>query len=427
MKSKISLVAFALSFLMVAFVNKPKEKFKNLSADVIIAWNLISHETMAKKGYQPLKDYQPLLGSRINAMVHLAMHDALNSIDAKFETYALHAKDKKADPEIAAATAAYTVLIASFPDKKEMLNAKLNEWLSKAKTLEGRKRGVALGKKAGNAILAMRSKDGAVPESWVGQLQPSSKPGIYQLTPPFNFVYGPHWKTMQTFSLNRYDQFRCPPPPALTSKMYTDGFTEIKDFGGKLSYKRTADQTFYAKFWYELSEVGWNRIGRIVAKDQKLDLFTGARLFALLNMALADAYTAGWDSKFHYNFWRPFTAIQFADTDENPNTSRDASWEPLTITPPVHDYPSTHSALGNAGASVLAGLLGDNIAFTMTSESSDPIDATRSFKSFSQAADENADSRVMAGLHFRFSCRAGQDQGNKIGQWTIQNHLKPIK
>lgn len=427
MKSKISVVAFLLSFLMVAFVNKPKEKFKDVSSDVIIAWNIISHETMAKKDYQPLVDYQPLFATRINTMVHLAMHDALNSIYAKFETYVLKAKDKQADPEIAAATAAYTVLVASFPEKKQMLDTKLNGWLAKAKSLDARKRGVALGQKAGEAILALRSKDGSIPENWLAQLQPSTKPGIYQLVPPLNFVYAPHWKTMQTFSLKRFDQFRCPPPPALTSKTYTDGFNEIKNFGGKVSTARSTEQTFYAKFWYELSEVGWNRIGRIAAQDRKLDLFTAARLFALLNMALADAYTAGWDSKFHYNFWRPYTAIQFADTDENPATARDASWEPLTITPPVHDYPSTHSALGNAGASVLAGILGDNTAFTMTSESSDPVGASRSFKSFSQAADENADSRVMAGLHFRFSCRAGQDLGNKIGQWTVQNQLKPLK
>ncbi|HEX6180017.1 MAG TPA: vanadium-dependent haloperoxidase, partial [Chitinophagaceae bacterium] len=157
----------------------------------------------------------------------------------------------------------------------------------------------------------------------------------------------------------------------------------------------------------------------------KLDIFASARLFALLNMALADAYIAGWDAKLHYNFWRPYTAIQFADTDNNAATDLDTSWESQEPTPPIHDYPSTHSALGNAGASVLAGLLGDHTPFTMTSTSSEPTGAPRSFKSFSQAADENADSRVMAGLHFRFSCEAGQELGNKIGQWTLQNYLKP--
>ncbi|MGB8190436.1 MAG: vanadium-dependent haloperoxidase [Chitinophagaceae bacterium] len=427
MKSKISLIAFTLSLLMVAFIDKPKHKFKNLSSEVIVAWNLIGQETMAGKNYQPLADYQPLLGSRVNAMMHLAMHDALNAVEPVYETYALKVKDKKADPEVAAAVAAHTVLIESFPAKKDLLNTKLAEWLTKARSADARKRAVVLGEKAGRMILELRKKDGANDNNWMGQIQPSTKPGIYQLVPPFTFVYGPHWKTMQTFSLSSYDQFRCPPPPALTSKKYTESFNEVKDFGSKGSKLRTADQTFYAKFWYELSEIGWNRVGRIVTQDQKLDLFNAARLFALLNMALADAYTAGWDSKFHYNFWRPYTAIHFADTDENPATARDHNWESQEPTPPVHDYPSTHSSLGNAGASVLAGILGDNISFTMISGSSDPVNATRFFKSFSQAADENANSRVMAGIHFRFSCRAGQDQGNKIGQWTVQNYLKPLK
>ncbi|HYE54896.1 MAG TPA: vanadium-dependent haloperoxidase, partial [Chitinophagaceae bacterium] len=410
-----------------AFADKPKNKLKDLSSDVIIAWNLISHETMAEGDLQPLKNYQPLFAARIHAMVHLAMHDALNSINPVYETYALKTKRKHADPQAAAAAAAHTVLAESFPQKKEMLNTRLAKWLDKVKDADAKKAALALGRQAARKILALRSKDGAVPDAWTVSLQSSGKPGIYQLTPPMNFVYAPHWRTMQTFSLTRYDQFRCPPPPALTSKTYTESFFEVKDFGGKNSMLRNADQTFYAKFWYELSEIGWNRIGRIVTTDKNLDLYSAARLFALLNMALADAYTAGWDSKFHYNFWRPYTAIHFADTDDNKATDIDLNWEPLEITPPIHDYPSTHSALGNAGASVLAGILGDHVEFTLASATSSPAGATRSFSSFSQAANENADSRVMAGVHFRFSCTAGQELGNKIGQWTIQTYLKPVK
>lgn len=413
-------MALLLSIAMMAFVAKPAKRFKDLSSEVIISWNVISHETMDGKNYQPLP------ATRIHSMVHLAMHDAINSIEPVYETYALKAKDKKADPEVAAAVAAHTVLIASFPDKKDMLNAKLTQWLARSKNADARKRGVALGEQAGRKMLELRKKDGSEGEL-VAPLQASVRPGIYQLVPPMNFVYAPHWKTLKTFSLNKFDQFRCEPPPALNSAEYTASFNEVKQYGGKKSTLRSADQTFYAKFWYELSEIGWNRVGRVVAADKKLGLFEAARLFALLNIAIADAYTAGWDSKFHYNFWRPYTAIHFADTDSNPATTIDESWESLEITPPIHDYPSTHSALGNAGATVLAGLLGDHTSFTMTSTSSDPKGATRSFSSFSQAANENADSRVMAGLHFRFSCQAGQDLGNKIGQWTVQNHLKPLK
>jgi hypothetical protein len=143
-------------------------------------------------------------------------------------------------------------------------------------------------------------------------------------------------------------------------------------------------------------------------------------------MAIADAYTAGWDSKVYYNFWRPYTAIRKAAMDENHKTSPEENWEPQEPTPPVHDYPSTHSALGNAAATVLASLLGDSTGFTMSSPTAVPAGSTRTFNSFSEAAIENANSRVMAGIHFRFSCEAGLELGKKIGKWTIENHLKPL-
>ena len=215
--------------------------------------------------------------------------------------------------------------------------------------------------------------------------------------------------------------------PALTSQEYATAFNEVKTLGKLNSVTRTPDQTAYSKFWYEFSEAGWNRVARTVVINKKLNLLEAARLFALVDMAIADAYTAGWESKFHHNFWRPYTAIRKADIDGNNATAVDAGWEPSEPTPPVQDYPSTHSALGNAAATVLAKVLGDNTAFTMSSPTAFPAGSTRSFQSFSQAANENADSRVMAGIHFRFSCVAGQELGNKIGAWTVANHLKPLK
>ena len=129
-------------------------------------------------------------------------------------------------------------------------------------------------------------------------------------------------------------------------QQYAEDFNEVRQIGAKESSTRTAEQTTIAKFWYEFSEIGWNRVTATVAADQSLDLLITARLFALVNMALADSYIAGWDSKFHYDFWRPYTAVRAAATDGNDNTPGDASWEPLMNTPPVQDYPSTHSALG---------------------------------------------------------------------------------
>ena len=212
--------------------------------------------------------------------------------------------------------------------------------------------------------------------------------------------------------------------PALTSKDYVEDFNEVKRIGAKESSSRTAEQTFIAKFWYEFSEIGWNRVTVTAVRDANLDLVTTARLFALVNMGLADSYTAGWDSKFHHNFWRPYTAIRAASRDNNDQTSEDAAWEPLMNTPPVHDYPSTHSVLGSAAATILAGTIGDR-SFTMTSTSAEPANATRTLKSFTYAAIENGDSRVFAGIHFRFSCESGLSLGRDIGDWILNTSLKP--
>jgi hypothetical protein len=149
-------------------------------------------------------------------------------------------------------------------------------------------------------------------------------------------------------------------------------------------------------------------------------------MFALLNMAIADGYIAGWESKYFYNFWRPYTAIRAAATDGNDRTSPDPTWEPLLPTPPIPDYPSGHATLANAAASVLAYFFGDHSPFSMTSVTAVPAGAVRSFDSFKKAADENADSRVMVGIHFRSACDAGQKMGDQIGKWTVQHHLRPV-
>lgn len=418
-----SLVAFA-SIALVAFTaayehrGKGKEvPFKNYSNELILSWNKAAFETMAGPAYNPL------LASRILAMVHLAMHDALNNIAPVYETYAYHREEKKADPIAAVSAAAHSVLLGSFPDKKQFLDAELEKALANVKDGADKDRGIMLGEDAGRAILALRSNDGAFGDP-VGKLNNPDKPGLYQITPPLQFVYAPFWTTMPTFGIKSPDQFRVGPMPALTSKQYAEDFNEVKSIGANQNSTRTEEQTFIAKFWYEFSEIGWNRITAVAAKDANLDLITTARLFALVNIGLADSYTAGWDSKFHHNFWRPYTAIRKADGDHNDQTLEDVSWEPFLNTPPVHDYPSTHSVLGNAAATILTGILGDR-SFTMTSTSAEPSNATRTLKSFTQAAKENGDSRVYAGIHFRFSCEAGLQQGKDIGDWILINNLKP--
>ncbi|MGA0555617.1 vanadium-dependent haloperoxidase [Larkinella sp. VNQ87] len=400
--------------------NEKKPLLAGYSNQVILDWNQMAFQAMGGTSYQ-----HSLLASRINAMVHLAMHDALNAIAPAYQTYALKRSDTGADPVAAAATAAYEVLVNSFPDKKTSLDSALTQSLKTLPTGERLNRGKALGKEAATAILSLRQNDGAQQDP-IAALTPSTQPGVYQTVQPFTFVFAPFWKDMKPFGLTKPDQFRVGPQPALNSPAYAEAFQEVKEKGKKDSKTRSAEETVYGMFWYEFSEIGWNRVTRTVAADRKTDLLTTARLFALVNIALADSYTAGWDSKFHYNFWRPLTAIRAAENDGNSKTAPDATWEPLMPTPPVQDYPSTHSTLGKAAATVLAQVLGDKTPFTMTSFTADPAHPKRSFTSFSQAAQENADSRVMVGIHFRFSCDAGLDLGSKIGQWTVDNYLKPV-
>ncbi len=389
------------------------------SNQVVMDWNLVALQACGGVTYQ-----HALLASHTYAMVHRAMFFALNAIAPTYQPDNLLRKDAQAAPVAAAAKAAHDVLAGLFPDQVPMLDSALTRSLAKVPPGESLSRGLALGGEAAAAELKERSGDDVL-RNPVTEVAASTEAGVYQTVPPFTFVFAPFWQTMPPFSLKQPDQFRAAPHPALTSNVYAATFAEVKGVGAKMSSTRTANQTAYAKFWYEFSEIGWNRIARTVAADRKLDLLATARLFALLNMAMADSYTAGWDSKFHYNFWRPYTAIRGAETDGNPATTPDSAWEPLMPTPPVQDYPSTHSALGNAAAVVLAHVFGDKTHFTATSTTADPVMATRSFTSFSQAARENADSRVMAGIHFRFSCEAGLELGRNVGQWTVENHLKP--
>lgn len=390
------------------------------SAQAVLIWNEIAYEAFGGKLYQ-----HSLMASRINAMVQIAIHDALNGIEEKYQRYAFQGKDYEADPVAATASAAYNVLVNEIPTGKDFLDSVLAVSLVDVADGDAKARGIALGKNAALAIIALRANDGSAANPIV-PVDPSNIPGVYQPVPPFDFQFAPFWQDVPAFALTSKNQFRCTPFPALTSAQYSADFIEVKEFGKSGSNVRTPDQTAFSKFWYEFSEAGWNRVARVAIVDKQMNMLEAARVLALVDIAIADAYIAGWDSKIHYDLWRPYTAIRKADIDGNDNTDPDTTWEPLEPTPPIHDYPSTHSALGNAAATVLAKIIGDNVTFSMNSPTALPAGATRSFNSFSQAAIENAESRIMAGIHFRFSCNAGLKLGEDVGNWTVNNYLKPL-
>jgi hypothetical protein len=394
--------------------------------NVVSDWSLAGYQAIkAADGYQ-----DPMAASRALAMMHLAMHDAVNAVEPRYRRYALTARPPsaaKADATVAAAVAAHDVLAALYPQPQAagLLKNELEKTTFEAGIGPAIEAGIQLGKAAAAAVLAKRKDDGSGNrEPYV----PGTKPGQYRYTPPFDFAAAPHWRKVTPFALSSPAQFRSAPAPALPSEHYRRDFDEVKRVGSRAAGSaRSSDETHYAAFWYEFSDIGWNRVARVVAGRVHQDLWDRARTFALLNMALADSYIAGWDSKYHYNFWRPVTAIQMADSDGNPHTSADSRFETLLPSPPVPDMPSTHSVLGMAAATVLAQSFGrDQIAFSFASPTALPENPLRSFRSFSEAALENAESRVKAGLHFRFAVVAGLEMGKKIGA-HVNRHALPLE
>jgi hypothetical protein len=393
----------------------------NRCDEVVIDWSATAYQSIkAADGYQ-----NPMGASRSLAMMHLAIHDAANAVRPRYATYATTERDAAADPVVAAVTAAHDVLAQLYPSQRASLKAHLERSLQDAGSGDRVTRGAKLGKAAAASVIERRAKDNSDGSE---AYREGTAAGQYRFTPGFDFIALPHWRSVQPFALVTASQFRVAPPPALSSNEYARALNEVKLVGSEgTSAKRTPDEAHYAAFWYEFSDIGWNRVARTVSREHHQDLWERARLFALLNVAMADAYIAGWDSKMHYDFWRPVTAIRLAADDGNAATAPDATWKPMLATPPIQDHPSTHSALGAAAAAVLAEAFGrDRLAFSFASTSADPASPVRAFGSFSQAARENADSRVKAGLHFRFSVNEGLKLGENIGRFALAKLLAPL-
>jgi PAP2 superfamily len=397
-----------VSVLALGAVNGAAHQKVSSSPQVIIDWNNQVFTACASEAV-PLPQQRC---SRTLSMVHLAQHDAVNSVDPHYRRYAYHGRpDHHASPVAAAAYAAHDVLVERFPTQAASFDALLATSISGIKEQQS-ERGRMIGQAAANAIVTLRANDGF---SAVVAYTPSGLVGRYAYTPGVTVVTARELEFVTPFALDSKDQFRAPGPYALESAEYAADFNEVKAMGSLASTVRTADQTDAANFWFEATPIGWNRMARTVIADHSIDIYRSARVFALLNVAMQDSWVAGWDTKFHYDAWRPITAIQQADLDGNPDTESDATWAPLRPTPGVSEYISTHSALGEAAAVVLTEALGPT-AFTMTSTTAVPPGSTRSFADFYSASFENTQSRVWVGVHFRQACENGRALGHDIGE-----------
>jgi hypothetical protein len=391
------------------------------SSDVVVDWSRIVFEAvMVDDGYVSFK------GPRHQAMVHIAMHDALNAIDPRYDQYAYFGRSRGANPIAAAAKAARDVLVAVYPAQQATLDAELATWLARVPDGRGKTRALRVGAKSAAAIVALRQNDGTDVDLLSPTYTPGTQPGDYQFVPPYEFALAEDFRYAKPFGLTSVDQFRVAAPPALRSRSYATAYREVASVGAVDSTTRTTDQSNYANWWYESAEIGWARVARVTTTSEGLELWRAARMFALVSMSFYDGYAAGWDSKYHWDFWRPYTAIRAGDTDGNRRTVKDATWRSYLETPPVQDYPSTHSTLGAGAAEVLKlSFRTDCVPFAMDSLTALPANPVRSFTTFTQAADENADSRVRAGIHFRFATEQGKALGRNVGSYIVKNHLRP--
>jgi hypothetical protein len=298
-----------------------------------------------------------------------------------------------------------------------------------------------LGKASAAAILKRRREDAwnnEVEYAW----QPMA-PGVYaefrdHSGTPEGFVFGAGWAHAKPFALLRADQFRVPPPPPIESDEYTAAFNEVKEAGRFESRTRTSDQTHLAMWWKDFVENSHNRLARDLVTEHRLDLWPAARLFALVNVNIFDAYVASFDSKFSYNHWRPYTAIRWAANDGNPRTKPEAEWTNThRHTYAFPSYPSAHGTACAAAMKAFQATFGDRMPFTMrTSEvdASGPLSGkvamepeTRGFESFSEAAQECAMSRVYLGIHFRYDAVAGNRLGERVGEYSAKRYLRPVR
>lgn len=360
---------------------------------------------------------------RTLAMVHIAMFDALNAVDPHYTPYlTLPAPPAGASMEAAAASAAHGVLRRLFPAQQGTIAGFLASSLAAVPDGPAETAGVAYGDLVAQALYDARLTDNilAAGPTYV----PGSTPGSYQLTTPgppqpVN-TNAPNWVP---FALQSASQFRPNGPPLLTSERYARDLEEVRLRGALVGSNRTGDEDIIARWHTEQAQFQFNRIARAEVPNDGRTLLEHARLFALLNIALADATASVFEAKYAYTFWRPVTAIRHADLDGHPDTVADPDWAPFLTTPPHPEYPAAHGVVQAAGARVMKDYFGPLYSFSTTAPA--VPDAIRSYASFDAYTDEGKLARILGGMHFRSSLEEGARQGKLVGNWVIDNYLRP--
>jgi hypothetical protein len=393
--------------------------------DAVTDWNEIAQAAIASGRPGPI-------GAVDSALVQVAVHDAVQAIDKRFEPYHVEVKGAKGSRSAAAAAAAHAVLVGMYPAQAPSLDATYFNYLA-ANGL-GNDPGLQVGEQVAAGILPLRRVDpNPLPAPYIGAT------GIGQWRPTPSFIGNPpappsgapmavHWMSgFDPFTLTGPARFRADPPPALTSARYTRDYNEVKRLGSFSSTARTPGQTDVAYFYTDNFLVQWNRALRGISARHLRRTGDTARLFALANMAVADSLITSWESKKFYNFWRPITAINEGDNDGNPNTAGDPSWQPLINTPNYPDYTSGANNVVGAMTRTLQLYFGrDRLTFDVTTLAPLATTKTRTYQRFSDAAADVVEVRIYLGIHFRFADVAARTQGQRVAEHAFKHFLLPL-
>jgi hypothetical protein len=389
------------------------------SGTIVVDWNKALLRVFSTPGAQPATVHP----TRSLAILHAAMYDAVVSITRSSQPYLVSVNaPSRARPDAAAAQAGHDTLVALSPSLSATFDQQLSSELAAIPSGPSKDQGVQVGRLTAESILAARAGDGS------GVLPPAlpdgTQAGQYRRTPPGNAAaVFTQWPDVTPFVLQRGDQFRPAPPPAVTSAAYAQAYSEVMSLGQNTSTTRTADETVTAKFWPGPIWVQWNEIAEASAMNHHTDLVRTASLFALLNLSFADTVIAFYDAKYHYLLWRPITAVREGDKDGNAATTGDAAWTPLLATGADPSYPGAHSAISSAGAAILTGFFGNHDKIRVTSDALPGV--VRSFDSYDAAAGEAGLSRIFGGVHFRFDHEAGARLGSNVARFVVTESRSP--
>ena len=387
------------------------------SGDAVLQWNQLAIDATVTAGQGAVPQIRTM------AIVQVAMHDAVNSITGKYDTYLTSAPAPAgASAEAAAIAAAHRALMALFGNQFQTFNA------ARAAALEARglsefDPGIAWGESVAAAVLAARATDGSAQATFPYVAPNSGDPGVWVAigTTPAQL---PGWGKVTPWVLGDPAQFQPGPPPKLKGGAYARDYQEIQALGAAVSPIRTAEQTEIARFWLGSPSAIWNRVARQIISARNLDISDTTRSLALMYLAAADASIVCWDAKYTHNFWRPQAAIRNGDLDGNAKTVADPAWLPLFATPPHPEYLSGHTTNSSAMATTLAYLFGDNTGNPIVATSPTNVGFTRYWSSLSEGVDEVIEARIYSGIHFRTADEVGAKVGGKVAKFVFSHALR---